>query len=101
MELFIVTTMYNEHNTLSVLAMHVVMKNITFLCKRARSKTWVKDGWKKVVVCIVSDGWQKINSRMLSTIAAIGAYQESIATNVVNGKPVPARIYKYTTQSTW
>lgn len=92
-------TMYNEDDSLFTRTMHGVMKNIAYLCKRDRSKTWGKDGWKKVVVCIVSDGRQKINSRTLSVIAAIGAYQEGIARNVVNGKPVTAHIYEYTTQS--
>jgi chitin synthase len=99
-ELFIVMTMYNEDDTLFARTMHGVMKNIAYLCKRDRSKTWGKDGWKKVVICIVSDGRQKINSRTLSAIAAIGAYQDGIATNVVNGKAVAAHIYEYTTQST-
>ena len=99
-ELFIVMTMYNEDDTLFARTMHGVMKNIAYLCKRDRSKTWGKDGWKKVVICIVSDGRQKINSRTLSAIAAIGAYQDGIAKNVVNGKPVAAHIYEYTTQST-
>jgi hypothetical protein len=98
-ELFIVMTMYNEDDSLFTRTMHGVMKNIAYLCKRERSKTWGKDGWKKVVVCIVSDGRQKINSRTLSVVAAIGGYQEGIATNVVNGKPVAAHIYEYTTQS--
>lgn len=98
-ELFIVMTMYNEDDSLFTRTMHGVMKNIAYLCKRDRSKTWGKEGWKKVVVCIVSDGRQKINSRTLSVIAAIGAYQEGIAHNVVNGKPVAAHIYEYTTQS--
>ena len=30
------------------------------------SKTWGKDGWKKVAVCIVSDERAKIDSRTLS-----------------------------------
>ena len=100
-ELFIVMTMYNEDDGLFTRTMHGVMKNIAYLCKRDRSKTWGKEGWKKVVVCIVSDGRQKINSRTLSVIAALGAYQEGIATNVVNGKPVAAHIYEYTTQSAY
>ncbi|KAH9035911.1 hypothetical protein EDB85DRAFT_2143404 [Lactarius pseudohatsudake] len=69
-ELFIVMTMYNEDNTLFVHTMHGVTKNIAYLYKRDRSKTWGKDGWKKVVVCV-----------------------EDIVTNVVNGKPVSAHIY--------
>ncbi|KAG0696917.1 glycosyltransferase family 2 protein [Suillus ampliporus] len=97
-ELFIVMTMYNEDEELFCRSMHGVIKNIAHLCKRDRSKTWGKDGWKKVVVCIVSDGRQKINSRTLSVIATMGAYQDGIAKNIVNGKPVSAHIYEYTTQ---
>jgi len=114
-ELFIVMTMYNEDEELFCRSMHGVIKNVAHLCKRDRSKTWGKDGWKKVVICIVSDGRQKINSRTLSVIAAMGAYQDGIAKvrfrlwqlflslimekNIVNGKPVTAHIYEYTTQS--
>lgn len=97
-ELFIVMTMYNEDEELFCRSMHGVIKNIVHLCKRDRSKTWGKDGWKKVVVCIVSDGRSKINSRTLSIIATMGAYQDGIAKNIVNGKPVTAHIYEYTTQ---
>ncbi|KAI6125833.1 glycosyltransferase family 2 protein [Pisolithus croceorrhizus] len=98
-ELFIAVTMCNEDEELFCRSMHGVMTNIAHLCKRDRSKTWRKDGWKKVVVCIVSDGRHMINSRTLSVIATIGAYQDGIAKNVVNGKPVTAHIYEYTTQS--
>lgn len=78
-ELFIVLTMYNEDEELFCRTMHGVMKNIAHLCSRDRSKTWGKEGWKKVVVCIVSDGRKKINSRTLSVIATIGCYQDGIA----------------------
>jgi chitin synthase len=78
-ELFIVMTMYNEDEELFCRTMHGVIKNVAHLCKRDRSKTWGKEGWKKVVICIVSDGRQKINSRTLSVIAAMGAYQDGIA----------------------
>ena len=40
------------------------------------------------------------NSRALSVVAARSAYQESVVTNVVDGKPVAAHIYEYTTEST-
>jgi chitin synthase len=99
--LFIVMTMYNEDDSLFTNTMHGVMKNIAYLCKRDRSKIWGKDGWKKKVVCIVSDSCQKIDSRTLSVVAAIGAYQEGIATDVVDGKPLVAHIYEYTTQSAY
>ncbi|KAG8738149.1 Chitin synthase, class 1 [Ceratobasidium sp. 414] len=97
-ELFIVMTMYNEDEELFTRTMHGVMQNVKHLCTRERSKTWSKDGWKKVVVCVVSDGRKKINSRTLSTIAALGVYQDGVAKNVVDKKPVTAHIYEYTTQ---
>ncbi|KAF8721454.1 Chitin synthase, partial [Rhizoctonia solani] len=110
--------MYNEDEQLFTRTMHGVMQNIKHLCERKRSKMWANEGWKKVrypiyrlyldsflralpwqvVVCIVSDGRMKINSRTLSTIAAMGVYQEGIAKNMVNNKPVTAHIYEYTTQ---
>lgn len=48
----------------------------------------------------MSDGRQKINSRTLSVIAAMGIYQDGVGKNVVNKKPVTAHIYEYTTQVT-
>ena len=78
-ELFIVLAMYNEDGELFCRTMYSVMKNIAHLCTRDRSKTWGKDGWKKVVVCIISDGRAKINARTLSVIATMGAYQDVIA----------------------
>ncbi|KAI8339622.1 chitin synthase 1 [Chlamydoabsidia padenii] len=97
-ELFIVLTMYNEDEVLFARTMHGVMKNIAHLCTRERSKTWGVEGWKKVTVCIVSDGRNKINPRTLSLLATLGVYQDGVAKNVVNGKPVTAHIYEYTTQ---
>ncbi len=40
----------------------------------------------------------RVIGRTLSSIAAMGAYQDGIAKNVVNGKEVKAHIYEYTTQ---
>jgi chitin synthase len=91
-------TMYNEDEELFLRTMHGVMKNIAHLVTRTRSKTWGEDGWKKVVVCVVSDGRSKINARTLSVIAAMGCYQDGVAKNIVNGKAVEAHIYEYTTQ---
>ncbi|KAF8313001.1 glycosyltransferase family 2 protein [Clavulina sp. PMI_390] len=97
-ELFIVMTMYNEDDELFARTMSGVMKNVAHLCTRDRSKTWGKEGWKRVVVCIVSDGRSKVNARTLSAVAAIGCYQDGVAKNVVGGKPVTAHLYEYTTQ---
>ncbi|TIB12944.1 hypothetical protein E3P92_02430 [Wallemia ichthyophaga] len=97
-EIMICLTMYNEDEFLFTRTMHSVVTNIVHLCSRGRSKTWGDEGWKKVVVVIISDGRQKIHSRTLATIAALGAYQDGVAKNVVQGRPVTAHIYEYTSQ---
>ncbi|KAI1315891.1 Chitin synthase, class 1 [Mortierella claussenii] len=97
-ELFIVMTMYNEDEILFCRTMHGVMKNISHLCARDRSKTWGPEGWKKVVVCIVADGRYKCSRRVLSVLAMMGVYQDGIAKNAVGGKEVVAHLYEYTAQ---
>ena len=89
-ELFIIMTMYNGDNGLFTRTMHKAMKNIAYLCKRDRSKTWGKDGWKKVVVCNVSECRQKINLRTLGVIAAIGASTHRVCHRPLTAHPVPA-----------
>ncbi|KAI0012519.1 glycosyltransferase family 2 protein [Xylariaceae sp. FL0662B] len=97
-ELFIVITMYNEDDILFARTMIGVLKNIEYMCGRKESKTWGPDAWKKVVVCVVSDGRAKINARTRALLAGMGVYQEGIAKQQVNGKDVTAHIYEYTTQ---
>ncbi|KAK2068550.1 hypothetical protein P8C59_003184 [Phyllachora maydis] len=97
-ELFIVVTMYNEDEILFARTMQGVFKNVEYMCKRNESKTWGKDAWKKIVVCVVSDGRAKINSRTRALLAGMGVYQEGIAKQQVNNKDVESHIYEYTTQ---
>ncbi|KAJ1971765.1 Chitin synthase, class 1, partial [Dimargaris verticillata] len=99
-ELFIVLTMYNENDVLFNRTMTSVFKNIAHLCSRTRSRTWGKDGWQKIVVCIVSDGRSKINPRVLNVLGAMGVYQDGVMQNSVNGQPVTGHIFEYTTQVT-
>src|SRR4051812_14638388 len=61
---------------------------------------WGKEGWKKVVVCIISDGRNMIDQHVLAYLAVIGIYQDGIAKNQVNDREVSAHIYEYTTQIT-
>jgi len=95
-ELFIVMTMYNEDEILFVKTMNAVIKNIAHLCGRSKSKTWGPEGWKKVVVCVVSDGRSKVNKRTLQVLSLMGCYQEGIAKDSVAGKDVTAHIFEYT-----
>ena len=97
-ELFIVITMYNEEDELFARTMMGVIKNIEYMNSRTSSKTWGKEAWKKIVVCIVSDGRAKINPRTRAVLAAMGVYQDGIAKQQVNGEDVTAHIYEYTTQ---
>ncbi|KAF2464474.1 uncharacterized protein BDR25DRAFT_296716 [Lindgomyces ingoldianus] len=97
-ELFICITMYNENEIDFTRTMHGVMRNITHFCSRTRSRTWGKDGWQKIVVCIISDGRQKVHPRTLDALAAMGCYQDGIAKNHVNQREVTAHVYEYTTQ---
>ncbi|KKY19319.1 putative chitin synthase [Diplodia seriata] len=97
-ELFIAVTMYNENEIDFTRTMHGVMRNISHFCSRAKSRTWGKDGWQKIVVCIIADGRQKVHPRVLDALAAMGCYQEGIAKNTVNDKEVTAHVYEYTTQ---
>jgi chitin synthase len=97
-ELFICVTMYNESEIDFTRTMHAIMRNITHFCSRSKSRTWGKDGWQKIVVCIVSDGRRKVHARTLDALAAMGVYQDGIAKNLVNQREVRAHVYEYTTQ---
>ncbi|TVY53106.1 Chitin synthase 2 [Lachnellula cervina] len=97
-ELFICVTMYNENEIDFTRTMHAVMKNISHFCSRSKSRTWGEHGWQKIVVCIISDGRQKVHPRTLDALAAMGVYQDGIAKNLVNQKEVQAHVYEYTTQ---
>jgi chitin synthase len=97
-EIFIVITMYNEEAKLFARTFYGVVKNIYELCKRDRSNKWKEDGWKKVVVCVVSDGFEEINISTKAYLSAIGVYQEGVIKKEVNDKSVTAHIFEYTTQ---
>ncbi|CAH0025498.1 unnamed protein product [Clonostachys rhizophaga] len=97
-ELFICVTMYNEDEIGFTRTMHAVMKNISHFCSRNKSRTWGETGWQKIVVCIISDGREKIHPRTLDALAAMGVYQDGIAKNFVNNRAVQAHVYEYTTQ---
>ncbi|KAK3672088.1 Chitin synthase, class 2 [Recurvomyces mirabilis] len=97
-ELLICITMYNENEIDFTRTMHGVMRNLSHFCSRAKSRTWGKDGWQKIVVCIISDGRAKVHPRTLDAIAAMGCYQHGIAKNTVNQREVTAHVYEYTTQ---
>ncbi|KAF7972219.1 hypothetical protein HWV62_18722 [Athelia sp. TMB] len=77
--------------------MNAVIKNIAHLCGRTKSKMWGPEGWKKVVVCVVSDGRSKVNKRTLQVLNLMGCFQEGVMKDSVGGKDVTAHIFEYTT----
>lgn len=96
-ELMIVITMYNEDDILLARTLKGVFKNIRHLYNMKHSSTWGRNSWQKVVVCIVSDGRQKIHPRSKALLAALGVYQEGFAKNKINDDDVVSHIYEYTT----
>lgn len=72
---------------------------------------WGPEGWKKVVVCVVSDGRSKINKRTLQVLTLVstayigvfchltkvqmGCYQDGVAKDTVGAKDVTAHIFEY------
>ncbi|KAJ3062732.1 Chitin synthase, class 1, partial [Quaeritorhiza haematococci] len=97
-ELFIVMTMYNEDERLFGKTMMSVMKNVAYLCSPRCPRSWGPIGWTNVVVCIVADGRQKIQKRVLNSLGLMGVYQDGVTKTEIDGKPVTAHIFEYTTQ---
>ena len=62
-EIFIVITLYNESEELFLRTMRGVLQNIAYFCSLQGSTMWGKDGWQKIVVCIVADGRKKYLSQ--------------------------------------
>lgn len=93
-ELFICITMYNEEDELFARTMIGVIKNVEYMNSRNSSKTWGKEAWKKIVICVVSDGRAKINPRTRAVLAAMGLFQEGIAQQKVVGEDVTAHVYE-------
>ncbi|SMN19795.1 similar to Saccharomyces cerevisiae YNL192W CHS1 Chitin synthase I, requires activation from zymogenic form in order to catalyze the transfer of N-acetylglucosamine (GlcNAc) to chitin [Maudiozyma saulgeensis] len=96
-ELMIVITMYNEDHILLGRTLKGVMQNIKHMVRKKNSSTWGPDAWKKIVVCIVSDGRSKINERSLALISSLGCYQDGFAKDEINDKKVGMHVYEHTT----
>ena len=94
-EIMVCITMYNEDEILLARTLKGIFDNIADLKKRSDS-TWGDDSWKKVVVCIVSDGRIHLNKRTQILLSALGLFQDGYAKSKINDKPVKAHIYEYT-----
>lgn len=96
-ELLIVITMYNEDHVLLGRTLKGVMDNIKHMVRRTHSSVWGPDAWKKIVVCIVSDGRSKVNEKSLALLSSLGCYQDGFAKDEINEKKVSMHVYEHTT----
>ncbi|CAG8694697.1 12087_t:CDS:1, partial [Gigaspora rosea] len=92
-EIMVVITMYNENDSLFIKTMSSVVKNVAYICSKKNSGIWGSEGWKKIVVLIVSDGRNKINKRTLNVLSAMGCYQDGIMQDRVRRKPITAHLF--------
>ncbi|KAJ3325035.1 Chitin synthase, class 2, partial [Blyttiomyces sp. JEL0837] len=97
-EIFVVVTMYNEDAELFNRTIFALAQNIRYLCK-LRAWGWDENAWKKVVVCIVSDGRSKVHPDVLKVLEVMGVYQDGLAQASINNEAVEGHIYEYTAQS--
>jgi chitin synthase len=93
-ELFIVITMYNESDDLLARTLMGVIQNINYMENLQQGAMWGKGSWRKIVVCIVSDGVEKINPRSRALLAGLGVYQEGISKGKINKKTTAAHIFE-------
>ncbi|KAJ7500249.1 glycosyltransferase family 2 protein [Mycena galericulata] len=86
-------TMYKENEVLFIKTMNAVIENIAYLC---RDDIWGHNGWKEVVVCIVSDGRNMVHKRTLQVLSVMGCYQDGITVDAEN---ITAHIFEYTSKA--
>ncbi|ODV58998.1 glycosyltransferase family 2 protein, partial [Ascoidea rubescens DSM 1968] len=96
-ELLIAITMYNEEEYLLAKTLKGVFQNIIHLSNLKNSEVWGENSWKKIVVCIISDGRSKINPKSQALLASLGVFQTGLAKNKVGKKDVKLHLYEHTT----
>ncbi|KAI9220162.1 chitin synthase-domain-containing protein [Blastocladiella britannica] len=88
-ELMIVVTMYNEDPRLFTKTMRAIHDNIRQMMQEDPAN-WPADSWKKIMVCIVSDGRTKIHPGVVTLLAMMGAYRDGLIRTAL---PNPAGPY--------
>ncbi|RIB02904.1 fungal chitin synthase [Gigaspora rosea] len=66
--------MYDDNEILLSYTLDEIMENIAYLCS-LNDSPWGNDAWKKVVVCIISDGHNNINEHGLAYLTVLGVEQ--------------------------
>lgn len=75
-EICVGITMYNEDEWSLGKTLNAIHRNIRNLQEPTRQSPWGPDSWRKVVVCIISDGRAKIHRKTQAMLAALGLYQD-------------------------
>jgi len=93
-EICIAITMYNEEEWLLGKTLEAVHRNIKSLQRDDRAAPWGPNSWQKVVVCIISDGRNRINQKTKSLLAALGVYQDVGIVQAVDGREVQMHMFE-------
>ncbi|TPX35933.1 chitin synthase [Synchytrium microbalum] len=96
----VVVTMYNESEELFTKTLTAVMRNKNQLKLESCRKfiSWGSEGWKNIVVVIVSDGRTKINPKVLDVLNVMGCYMDGLMQTTVQEKEVVAHVFEHTAQ---
>ncbi|KAF5707993.1 CHS-3 chitin synthase 3 [Fusarium mundagurra] len=77
-EILVGITVYNEPKHLLRRTLRSVVQNMRYLVNFSHSRTWGKESWKKVVVCILIDGLESVDPGVLDVLTTIGLYQNGL-----------------------
>lgn len=97
-EILICITLYDEEPYLVARTLKGVIQNINNLQNMKNSDVWGPNSWKKVVICFVADGRNKINPKTLAFFETLGVYQQGFAKSSLGEKQVYAHLYEHTTK---
>ncbi|KNE57215.1 hypothetical protein, variant [Allomyces macrogynus ATCC 38327] len=95
-EMMIVITMYNEEPKLFIKTMQAVHDNIRQMLE---DRQWGEDGWRKILVCIVSDGRTKIHEGVLVLLSMMGVFRDGLIRTKVGEQDVTAHLFESTVQT--
>ncbi|KAJ3147373.1 Chitin synthase, class 2 [Geranomyces variabilis] len=96
-EIAIVVTLYNESIDDLNRTFFGLFQNIQHFCQK-RKRGWDVDGWKKIVICLVADGRQKVSPQVLTALQTMGAYVPGVEQARVGEKDTTCHIFESTCQ---
>lgn len=105
--LMICITIYNEGPQQLKATLRKLVNNLTYLKnqqpghEKTLSNTYSgEDVWQNILVCIIADGREQINEKMLDYLEAIGLYDEDLLTINSAGIGAQCHLFEHTLQLT-